>query len=116
MCPLLHLTVQYVDLEALNEISVSFGGHKTIANRSASYTLYHVRVKRMDGTNWTTAVRYSEIAALRRELIYILPNLSKISFPGKTYFHFLSCMCAGFNRFDEQIISHRKQGMEYFLN
>lgn len=115
-CALLHLSIAYMDAEELRKVKVAFGTHKTKANSSKSYTLYNLRVTRVDGACWSAVVRYSDIYELRRELVEVLPHLKKVYFPPKTYFSFLSCLCRGLNRFDETVIESRKRGMENFLN
>lgn len=115
-CPRLHLHVQYFDAEALNRITVAFGSHKTLVTKEGNFTLYHVRVKRMDGYSWSIQVRYSDVHRLRQDLLQILPYLRTFEFPDKTYFNWLSCCCSKASNFDEERIVKRKHGMERFLN
>lgn len=114
-CPILHFQVLYVGEECLNKITVGVGAHKSILTQGQSFTIYCLKLNRMDGMKWSIAIRYSKVLELRKELIKIFPSLRQINLPAKTYFHWLTFLCSSCSKFDLTRIQQRKKGIVEFL-
>ena len=56
--PMLLVQVQYVAPEALSSYAVSFERHRNVADGHSNYTLYEVKVHRVDRVSWTVELRY----------------------------------------------------------
>ncbi|CAG9333968.1 unnamed protein product [Blepharisma stoltei] len=113
--PMLHIQASFMDAQTLKKMKVLVKNHKIKAGANP-YIYYEVSVVRNDGVEWKIELRYSQVYALRRELISIIPGLRKLPFPRKTYFDWLYFLCSSCNRFSPSIIAERQKGMEFFLN
>ena len=114
--PLLHLVLEYQDIDSQAQLSLQITQHKNVAESSHHYTVYRAVVTRSDGHSWNVPLRYSQVRQLRQEVIQVLPALQAHPFPAKTYFDWLGVVCPGWSRFDSDRIERRKRTMEAFLN
>ena len=96
--------------------SVEVDRHLNVLDSRNPYTLYEVRVHRTDGHSWTVALLFTEVAALRRQLIRVLPELASIPFPGKARFAWARRLWLSCSEFAEQRIRTRKYFIEAMLN
>lgn len=112
----LTLEVCYLDSEYLAKLKAEINNHKNIVKEGNAYTIYEVVIKRNDGHSWKVDLRYSDFVSIRNEISQIIPGISILPFPQKTYFEWLSCACRCFSRFNESRINSRKSGLAFFLN
>ncbi|CAG9315882.1 unnamed protein product [Blepharisma stoltei] len=114
--PQLHIYVKISNYILKNELNVRVSDYRIIIRGEDAFTLYQVTVNKIDGTNWNLELRYSDISALRSEIIRVYPELKKFPFPKKTYFEWLACVWPKLGRFDIRVIEKRKSSIEDLLN
>lgn len=110
------LELSYLDAEFLSGLKAEIQHHKNIVRGKEAYTLYEVVINRNDGHSWRVELRYSDFVVIRNEISQIIPGISLLPFPNKTYFDWLSRLCKCASRFNENKIKERKEGFKYFLN
>jgi hypothetical protein len=115
-CSVLTLEVCYLDSEYLAKLRAEINNHKNIVREGNAYTIYEVIIKRNDGHSWKVELRYSDFLKIKDEISQIIPGISILPFPQKTYFEWLSCACRCTSRFNETRINSRKSGLAFFLN
>lgn len=110
------LQLSYLDAEFLCGLKADIHHHRNIVKGKEAYTLYEVVINRNDGHSWKVELRYSDFLIIRNEIAQIIPGISILPFPQKTYFDWLSRLCKCTSRFNENRIKERKEGLKFFLN
>ena len=114
--PVLIFEATYLDSEYLSKLKAEIINHKNIVKFKDAYTIYEVIIKRNDGHSWKVDLRYSDFLSIRNQISQLIPGISILPFPQKTYFEWLSCACRCTSRFNENRIKSRKEGLAFFLN